>query len=83
LQKVPGLTQQNIDDLRDTISGVVNQGRQAVTEDSTTQQISLLQQDKAALEAENSSLKATITQITQLGSAIQPLVADNSSSAQA
>lgn len=74
LQRIPGLTQKNIDDLRDTISGIVNQGRQAVTADSTTQQIVDLQQANAVLQSENQSLKATITQIS---SAIQPVTIDN------
>lgn len=70
LQRIPGLTQKNIDDLRDTISGLVNQGRQAVALDDTAQQLATLQEDKAKLESENAGLKATITQIS---SAIQPV----------
>lgn len=74
LQRIPGLTQKNIDYLRDTISGIVNQGRQAVIVDSTSQQLAVLQQDKAKLEAENINLKAAITQIS---STIQPIATDN------
>lgn len=81
LQRIPGLSKKNVDDLRDTISGIVNQGRQAVIQDNSAQQLALLQQDNAKLEAENSSLKATINQITQIGSAVQPLLADNSAQA--
>lgn len=70
LQKVPGLTQKNIDDLRETISGAINQGRQVVIQDDTAQQIKDLQQEKATLEIENANLKAAINKIN---STIQPI----------
>lgn len=76
LQRIPGLTQQNINDLRDTISGEVNKGRVAVTQDTTVQQLVDLQQTNATLQAENLSLKSTITQIN---SALQPVTIDNNS----
>lgn len=63
LQRIPGLTQKNVDDLRDTISGIVNQGRQAVTIDSTAQQLATLQQNYAKLQNENATLNATLNQI--------------------
>lgn len=66
LERIPGLTQKNIDDLRDTVSGEVNQGRQAVTEDSTAQQLATLQQTNTTLQSENTNLKATITQISSV-----------------
>ena len=75
LDRVPGLTQKNIDDLRDAVSGEVNKGREALTKDTTTQQIISLQEVNTQLQLENTNLKATITQIS---SAIKPITTDNS-----
>lgn len=80
LKKIPGLTQQNLTDLRQAIAGEFNKGKAAVTQDNTTQQITNLQQDKAKLEVENASLKATLSQIS---SAMQPVATDNDIVAQA
>ena len=63
LQRIPGLSQKNVDDLRDTISGLVNQGRQSVTADSSEQQISVLKEEKLKLEAERDNLQATLNKI--------------------
>lgn len=63
LKRIPGLTQKNIDDLRETISGLVNQGRKEITLDDTAQQLASLQEAKAKLEAENTNLKAAIYQL--------------------
>lgn len=75
LQRIPGLTQKNIDDFRDTVSGEVNKGREALIVNTNAQQIADLQQANAALQSENQSLKSTITQIS---SAIQPVAIDKS-----
>ncbi|BCZ48411.1 hypothetical protein psyc5s11_44780 [Clostridium gelidum] len=63
LQKIPGLTQSNLDDLRQAIAGEFNKGKVALTDDSAKQQISLLQENKVNLEAENADLKAKIDKI--------------------
>lgn len=78
LQRIPGLTQKNIDDLRDTVSGEVNKGREALIVDTTAKQIEDLKQYKVKLETENANLKETITQIS---SALQP-VATNTTATQ-
>ncbi|BCZ46913.1 hypothetical protein psyc5s11_29800 [Clostridium gelidum] len=74
LQRIPGLTQQNINDLRDTISGEVNKGKAVLTQDTIVQQLADLQQTNATLQAENQNLKTTINQIS---SAIEPVVINN------
>ncbi|AQS11297.1 hypothetical protein CLOBY_34530 [Clostridium saccharobutylicum] len=63
LQKIPGLSQENIDYLRQAIAGEVNKGKSVITEDSAKQQIASLQQDKAKLQIENTNLKSKIDQI--------------------
>lgn len=75
LQRIPGLTQRNLDYLRQAIAGEVNKGKVAVAQDNSTQQIADLQNINATLLAENQTLKSTITQIS---SEIQPVAADNS-----
>lgn len=75
LQRIPGLSQKNVDDLRDTISGIVNQGRQAVIQDNAAQQLVLLQQEKSKLEAENVTLKSTLTQINNASKVVTDDVA--------
>ena len=64
------LTQQNINDLRDTISGEVNKGRAAIVADDTSIKITTLQETNATLQAENQNLKAAIT---QFNSALLPM----------
>ena len=75
LQRIPGLSQQNLSDLRQAIAGEVNKGKAAVTQDNTAQQIADLKQANATLQSENLSLKSTITQIN---SALQPVATNNS-----
>lgn len=63
LKRIPGLTQSNLDDLRQAIAGEFNKGKAAVTQDNATQQIADLQQANATLQSENKNLKSTLTQI--------------------
>lgn len=63
LQRIPGLNQKNIDDLRDTISGVVNEGRAKLTVDSSAEQLSELQQVNTDLKNENEVLKDKLNKI--------------------
>lgn len=63
LQRIPGLTQQNLTDLRQAIAGEVNKGKAALTADSTIQQLASLQEEKTKLEAERDELKATVNKI--------------------
>jgi hypothetical protein len=58
LQKFPELSQSDIDLIRQSIAGEVNQGKQAVIDNS--QIIQQLQQTNATLQAENTSLKSNI-----------------------
>lgn len=78
LQRIPGLTQQNLDDLRQAIAGEFNKGKEAISNEQADMlaQIATLQKDKADLQNENNSLKTTITQITQLGNSIAPTQTD-------
>lgn len=78
LQRIPGLSQQNLSDLRQAIAGEVNKGKAAIIQDNTAQQIADLQQANATLQSENLNLKSTINQIS---SAIQP-VATNTTTTQ-
>jgi len=75
LQKIPGLTQSNLDDLRQAIAGEFNKGKAAIIQDNSAQQLISLQEVNTQLQVENTNLKATITQIS---SAIQPISTDNS-----
>ena len=74
LQRIPGLSQQNLDDLRQAIAGEVNKGKAALTQDTTVQQLVDLKQTNATLQTENQNLKAAIIQVK---SALNPLVSDN------
>lgn len=76
LQRVPGLSQQNLDDLRQAIAGEVNKGKEALTTNTTTDQsadIAALQEKNSNLQAENDNLKNTLNQITQLTSVNTPI----------
>lgn len=73
LQRIPGLNQKNIDDLRDTISGIVNKGRKAVIPDDTAQKMAALQEDYDKLKTENNILKSAISQV---GTTVQTLSLD-------
>ncbi len=70
LQRIPGLNQKNIDDLRDTISGVVNEGRINLIADSSVGQLSELQKVNTDLKNENEVLKDKLNKI-------QTYVSDN------
>lgn len=68
LQKIPGLTQQNSDDLRQAIAGEFNKGKAAVGADAKVQ----LQQANATIDkmqAENTDLK---TKLNQMNNIINP-----------
>lgn len=63
LTKIPGLTQDNLDSLRQAIAGEVNKGKTALVVDDTTAQIAVLQQANAALQTTNDTLTSQITTI--------------------
>jgi hypothetical protein len=76
LQRIPGLTQNNIDDLRQAIAGEVNKGKETLTTNITVDQsvdIAALQEKYSNLQAENDNLKSTLNQITQLTSTNIPV----------
>jgi hypothetical protein len=66
LDRIPGLTQKDINNLRDTISGIINQGRKAIdsTSDDTQKQIIALQQEKDSAIADRDNLKTMLDQLT-------------------
>lgn len=73
LQRVPGLSQQNLDDLRQAIAGEYNKGKEALTTNAVVDQsadIAPLQAQISTLQAENDNLKSTLNQITQLGTSV-------------
>ena len=57
LEKIPGLTKEELADLRQAIAGEFNKGKQAITD------VTQLQQVNSQLSQENATLKATISQI--------------------
>jgi len=63
IQMIPGLTQSNLDELRQAIAGEFNKGKAALTQDSSTQKIADLQQTNANLQAERDSLQSTLNKI--------------------
>ena len=63
LKKIPGLTQTNLDDLRQAIAGEVNKGKTVIVADDTKLQITSLQGTNAQLEADKAILQAKIDQI--------------------
>lgn len=63
LQRIPGLSQQNLYDLRQAIAGEFNKAKIAVTKDDTSQQITDLQKINTDLQSENQTLKSTLNQI--------------------
>jgi len=71
LSRIPGLTQSNLDDLRQAIAGEVNKGKVALIADDTTLQITSLQENNAKLEADNANLQAKIDRIN---STLNPIV---------
>jgi len=72
LNKMPALTQQNLDDLRQAIAGEVNKGKAALVECDTSLQLTSLQESNTQLEADKAILQAKIDQIN---STLNPLVA--------
>lgn len=74
LRKIPGLTKQNLSDLRQAIAGEFNKDKAVVLQDDATKQIAELQKTNESLLVENQNLKSTITQIS---SAIQPVSTEN------
>lgn len=76
LQRVPGLSQQNLDDLRQAIAGEVNKGKEALATNNVVDQtadIAPLQAQISTLQTENDNLKNTLNQITQLTSTNSPV----------
>ena len=63
LNKIPGLTQQNLDDLRQAIAGEFNKGKAAIVINNTSLQIASLQETNTQLEADKAILQAKIDQI--------------------
>jgi phage terminase Nu1 subunit (DNA packaging protein) len=61
LKKFPELSQDDIDNLRQSIAGEVNAGKAAVVDNSTLLQ--QLQENNAQLQVENAALKNKISQI--------------------
>ncbi len=64
LQKIPGLSQQNIDDLRQAIAGEINAGKAAVL--SKDDAIKQLQDTNISLQTENSTLKDQLSKVQSL-----------------
>jgi hypothetical protein len=64
LERIPGLTQQNIIDLRQAIAGEFNKGKEALTSDSSAQQIINLQKLNEDLKTENQTLKSALNKIS-------------------
>jgi len=69
LERIPGLTQQNLNDLRQAIAGEVNKGKTAIVADISTQQIATLAETNAQLEVDKANLQAKIDAIN---SALNP-----------
>ena len=66
LQKIPYLTQENIDDLRQAIAGEFNKGKQAVITDESLKQSNIdLQNQTAQLSNTNNILTNQNQQLTQ------------------
>jgi hypothetical protein len=70
LDRIPGLTQKDINDLRDTISGIINQGRKAINPpaDDVQNQIVSLQQERDSAIADRDNMKAMVDQLVSLAS---------------
>jgi hypothetical protein len=61
LQRIPGLSQQNIDDLRQAIAGEFNKGKEAVL--IQTDALKQLQDSNTILQSENASLKDQLSKV--------------------
>lgn len=67
LEKVPGLTQSQIDSVRQAIAGEVNKGKQVIVTDEVLTDTNLkLQEENANLLTENADLKKQLEQIQTL-----------------
>jgi len=66
LSKIPGLTQTNLEDLRQAIAGEVNKDKAPVVVDDTTIQITKLQETNAQLEVDKANLQAKIDQFNNI-----------------
>lgn len=66
LEKIPGLTQKNLEDLRQAIAGEVNRGKATLTEDQVKKQQMELQDSNTKLTQENAELKAKLNQVQSL-----------------
>ena len=64
LEKIPGLSQQNLDDLRQSIAGEVNAGKAAVL--SKDDAIKQLQDANTGLQTENATLKDQLSKVQSL-----------------
>ncbi len=64
LQKIPGLSQQNLDGLRQSIAGEVNAGKAAVL--SKDDAIKQLQDTNTSLQVENAAIKDQLSKVQSL-----------------
>ncbi len=63
LDKIPYLTNDEVQDLRQTIAGEINQGKKLLNEDSFKTQLVDIQNKNTQLVQENSELKAKLNQV--------------------
>ena len=63
LEKIPYLTNDEVQDLRQTIAGEINQGKKLLNEDSFKTQLVDIQNKNTQLVQENSELKAKLNQV--------------------
>lgn len=63
LEKIPYLTKEQVQDLRQTIAGEINQGKKLLNEDSFKTQLVDIQNKNNQLVQENSELKAKLNQV--------------------
>lgn len=64
LGKIPGITQENLDYLRQTVAGEFNKGKQAILAPADIQ--NKLQSDNSNLQNENQQLKEKLSQVQNL-----------------
>lgn len=78
LERIPGLSQKNIDDLRDTVAGIFNHGREALFHNTRPSQAICLDTSKIS-EKDLSTLTESITKTIDNLSSINALkpVSDN------
>ena len=63
LEKIPYLTNDEVQDLRQTIAGEINQGKKLLNEDSFKTQLVDIQNKNTQLVQENEELKAKLNQV--------------------